>query len=1020
MPAEHERDARAYIANPEQTTFQAIQASEHSRGHNLKNRAQGEPAYVPCSTYRLQLNASLTFSRAASLVDYLHDLGITDCYTSSFLMAHPGSLHGYDVTDHSRFNPEIGSEEEFTVFATQLKQRAMGLVVDVVPNHMCITHPSNHWWWDVLENGPSSDYSGYFDIDWSPPKPELANKVLLPFLPDQFGLVLESQSIRVLYENGGFGLDSFGILFPLAPRSWTLLLERTLVKAKERLADADGHVLELESILTALSHLPPREDTDLAKVRERQREKEVIRRRLTALVEDSDVVRGCLKEVLTAVNGRKGDSHSFDQLERLLDEQAYRLSFWRVASDEINYRRFFDINDLAAIRVENPEVFSTAHRIPFALIQKGLVSGIRVDHPDGLFDPLKYFQDLQAQAPLQGKGRGPTNGSTNTVRRRLYVAAEKILEKNEELRPGWAIEGTTGYGFLNLLNGLFIDGSRKRVFHRLYRQFTGWSQSYADLIYESKRLVMQVSMSSELNVLSRRLDRISEQHRRSRDFTLESLRDALREVIACFPVYRTYNRTDTQHPDEQDERYIRSAIKTAKRRNPATSGSVFDFIQDLLLLKDPDSIGDADRAERRLFVMRFQQLTGPVMAKGLEDTAFYRYCPLLSLNEVGGAPETFGVAPAYFHGKNLARCTSWRNAMLASSTHDTKRSEDVRARINVLSEIPSEWYRAIRTWQQLNQDKKILVAGESVPSANEEYFLYQTLAGAWPLAPPNSEDRKEFVARVRTYMEKALREAKVNTSWINPNTEYESAFHSFLDNILDPSAGKVFLDEFAQFQTKIAKAGMFNSLSQVLLKVASPGVPDFYQGTEVWNFSLADPDNRRLVNYDRLQALLARLRAAESEDPASLVDRLVAEPTDGGLKLHVTGCCLRFRREHRALFAKGRYLPLRTTGEKHKHLVTFARSFRGTTVLVLAGRFFAQLEAQTRLPVGEAIWGKTEVVLRKQLPAGPYREVFTGQTVHPVRRDGGLVLPVAEVFSHLPVALLINAEAKVEGSADAG
>jgi len=986
----------------------------------LKNRTPGEPAYVPCATYRLQLNLAFTFREAASLVEYFHDLGISDCYTSPFLMAHPGSMHGYDVTDHTRFNPEIGTEEEFTTFAERLKQRGMGLVVDVVPNHMCITHPSNLWWWDVLENGPSSDYSSYFDIDWKPPKAELANKVLLPFLPDQFGLVLESQLIRAVYEGGAFSLDSQGTLYPLAPRSWVLFLEKVLAKVKEQLAGNDDHLLELESILTALSHLPPPEDTDFAKVRERQREKEVIKRRLAALIESSEAAREALKQALTGINGSKGDPHSFDHLERLLDDQAYRLSFWRVASDEINYRRFFDINDLAAIRVENPDVFATIHRIPFALIQKRLVSGIRVDHPDGLFEPLKYFQDLQAQVPLPD---GSANRSANGVRRNLYVAAEKILVKNEDLRPGWAIEGTTGYGFLNLLNGLFVDSSRKRVFQRLYRQFTGWSQSYADLIYESKRLVMQVSMSSELNVLSRRLDRISEQHRRSRDFTLESLRDALREVIACFPVYRTYIQLDTQHADEQDERNIRSAIKTAKRRNPATSGSVFDFIQDLLLLKDPDSIGDAHRAERRLFVMRFQQLTGPVMAKGLEDTAFYRYCPLLSLNEVGGSPETFGVALGHFHAKNLARRMSWRNAMLASSTHDTKRSEDVRARINVLSEIPSEWYRAIRAWELLNQDKKISVAGEAVPSTNEEYFLYQTLLGAWPLTPMNSEEHREFVARIHTYMEKALREAKVNTSWVSPNTEYEAAFHSFLDSLLDRSTSKAFLDDFMPFQARLATAGIFNSLSQTLLKITSPGLPDFYQGTEVWNFSLADPDNRRPVNYNQLQTLLARLRLAESAPPATLVDRLTAEPTDGSLKLHVTRSALRFRRDHRALFAKGSYLPLRAAGVRHKHLVAFARFFRESAVLVLAGRFFAQLDAATRRPVGLETWGNTEVVLRKQLPAGPYREVFTGKTVTPIRRNGNFVIPAAEAFAHLPIALLVNSEAtaqrKVEDSSDA-
>jgi (1->4)-alpha-D-glucan 1-alpha-D-glucosylmutase len=976
----------------------------------VTSRASLEPAYVPCSTYRLQLNLRFTFAQASAVVAYLDDLGITDCYTSPFLMAHPGSTHGYDVTDHTRFNPEIGSQEQFTEFAERLKQRRMGLVVDVVPNHMCITHPSNLWWWDVLENGPGSDYSRYFDIDWNPPKSELANKVLLPFLPDQFGLVLESQSIRALYDGGGFALDSLGTPFPLAPRSLTPLLERILAKTKERLTDTDGHVLELESIITAISHLPPREDTDLARVRERHREKEVIRRRVAALVEDSDVVKSCLKEVLTVINGNKGDTHSFDSLEKLLDDQAYRLSFWRVASDEINYRRFFDINDLAAIRVESPEVFAVVHRIPFELIRKSLVSGIRIDHPDGLFDPLRYFEDLQAQAPLPG--HTPGNGG----RRRIYLAAEKILVGNEELRPGWAIEGTTGYGFLNLLNGLFVDASRGRFFQRLYRKFTGWTQSYSDLIYESKRLVMQVSMSSELNVLSRRLDRISEQHRRSRDFTLESLRDALREVIACFPVYRTYIRTDTQRPDEQDERYIRSAIKDAKRRNPATSGSVFDFIQNLLLLKDPDTIGDIERVERRLFVMRFQQLTGPVMAKGLEDTAFYRYCPLLSLNEVGGSPDKFGVALAQFHTKNLARRSSWRNAMLASSTHDTKRSEDVRARINVLSEIPAEWYRAIRAWQRLNEEKKIQVAGENVPSANEEYFLYQTLLGVWPLTPMDDAGHTDFVGRIHTYMEKALREAKVNTSWINPNTEYEAAFHSFLDAVLDRSAGRPFLDQFTPFQARIAKAGIYNSLSQTLLKIAAPGLPDFYQGTEVWNFSLADPDNRRPVDYERLKALLDSVHGVESDDPSALVDRLVSEPMDGGLKLFVTRCGLRFRREHRALFAKGSYLPLRVGGEKTKHVIAFARSFRGTTILVLAGRFFAQLEAHARVPVGPEAWGDAEVVLRKRLPAGAYRDVFSGKIISPVQQNGDLVIPVSQAFAHLPIAMLVNGDGAAEAA----
>ena len=474
-----------------------------------------------------------------------------------------------------------------------------------------------------------------------------------------------------------------------------------------------------------------------------------------------------------------------------MDDQAYRLSFWRVASDEINYRRFFDINDLAAIRVESPEVFAVVHRIPFELIQKSLVSGIRIDHPDGLFDPLRYFEDLQAQAPLPVPGSA--NGNGNGVRRRFYLAAEKILVGDEELRPAWAIEGTTGYGFLNLLNGLFVDASKARFFQRLYRKFTGWSQSYSDLIYESKRLVMQVSMSSELNVLSRRLDRISEQHRRSRDFTLESLRDALREVIACFPVYRTYIRTDTQRPDEQDERYIRSAIKAAKRRNPATSGSVFDFIQDLLLLKDP---GQHRRCRpRRAPLVRHALSTAHRAGHGKRFGGY----GVLSLLSAAVAQRSGRMLPTNL---GLRSPTSTPKTLPAASPGEmpcwpvrltTPSAAKTSGRASMcLSEIPAEWYRAIRTWQRLNEEKKIQVAGEAVPSANEEYFLYQTLLGAWPLNPMDDAGHAEFLGRIHTYMEKALREAKVNTSWINPNTEYEAAFHSFLDRDSRPFIRQAF------------------------------------------------------------------------------------------------------------------------------------------------------------------------------------------------------------------------------------
>jgi (1->4)-alpha-D-glucan 1-alpha-D-glucosylmutase len=974
----------------------------------MSELAEGKLPHIPCSTYRLQLNRFLTFAQAASLLDYLQELGISHCYTSPFLMAHPGSLHGYDLTDPTRFNPEIGTEEDFQSFAQQLRQRGMGLIADIVPNHMCITHSSNAWWWDVLENGPSSPFSRYFDVDWNPPKAELADKVLLPFLPDQFGRALENQKLVLVYEGGAFFVDCQGTRFPAAPSSWGLVLDRVLQVMREQLGTSHDQVLELESILTAISYLPSRKETDPEKIRERQREKEIVKRRLAALVDAGPIARTALGGALEAINGRKGDPRSFDLLEHLLADQAYRFSYWRVAADEINYRRFFDINDLAAIRVEDPEVFSAVHALVFELVRRGYISGMRIDHPDGLFDPEKYFENVQEQVPMVGSG--PADLRQPGPRRRFFLMAEKILIGDEQLRPSWSIEGTTGYGFLNFLNGLFVDGSKKRALLRLYRQFSGWSEGYGDLVYECKRLVLQVSMAGEVTVLARRLDRISEQQRWSRDFTLESLGDALREVIACFPVYRTYIRECSLRPDQDDQQHIRKAIAAAKHRNPAVSESVFDFIQSVLLLEDPDGISDKDRAERRLFVMRFQQLTAPVMAKGLEDTAFYRYCPLLSLNEVGGTPDSVGTSPTLFHTKNAIRQAGWHNALLATSTHDHKRSEDVRARINVLSEIPNDWHRAIRSWQRLNRDKKMLVAGNRVPEANEEYFLYQTLLGTWPMSPVSQEEYDTFVERIHTHMEKALREAKINTSWVNPNAEYENAFRAFLDAILHRSENNQFLAEFLPFQARIARNGMFNSLSQTLLKIASPGIPDFYQGTEVWNFSLTDPDNRRPVDYERLRRLLQRIRPVGNTDPASFVDELMQSPEDGRIKLYLTRAALRFRREERDLFAKGSYAPLRAIGERHQHIVAFARSLDERTVIAMAGRFFAQLGADARPPVGRETWSNTAVVLRKGVAAKNYREILTGRTVASETSKGAVVLPAAEVFSHLPVALLANME----------
>ena len=976
------------------------------------HRRKTQPVRTPSATYRLQFNHLFPFDQATSIVDYLDELGITDVYASPFLMARPGSIHGYDVTDQTRFNPEIGDEDAFLRLSAALQDRKMGLIADVVPNHMCITHPSNVWWWDVLENGPSSRFARFFDIDWHPPKDELANKVLLPFLGDQYGRVLENQEIKIVYVRDQFEGVYYDNPLPLAPYTWTMILEPAAARLRDKVGSSNEHLAELESITTALSHLPGNTETDEAKIHERDREKAIVKRRLSGLMEASPEAAEAIQAALAEINGRRGEPHSFDRLERLLESEAYRLSFWRVAMDEINYRRFFDINELAAIRVEDPEVFSAVHALIFDLVSRGHITGLRVDHPDGLFEPEKYFRYLQdvclAQSPLaKSNGKSDRNGADRT----FYILAEKILIDHEPLRAAWPIEGTTGYSFLNLSNGVFVDHTKAKAFQQLYRRFTGWSQEFDDLVCDSKRLILQVAMSSELNVLARKLDRISEQHRWYRDFTLESLRDALKEVLATFPVYRTYIRSDQKEVDSEDRRQIIVAIREAKRRNPAISESVFEFIQNVLLLEHPEGLDDSQRAERHAFALRFQQLSAPVMAKGVEDTAFYRYYPLASLNEVGGNPERFGISANAFHRRNLIRGELWPNSMNASSTHDTKRGEDVRARINALSEMPSEWYRAIRRWREINRRWKTKVGELTAPDSNEEYLLYQTLLGCWPLLPMNAQQHAFYLQRIQAYMEKAVHEAKLHSSWVSPNVEYEQAVRHFVAQVLELSADNPFLEDFRQFQAPFAQAGLWNSLSQVVLKIASPGVPDFYQGNELWSFHLVDPDNRQPVDFDRRRKLLSKLREKGDADPAALMDRLMSNPCDGAIKLFITHRALRFRRDHRQLFAAGTYIPLAADGSRSNHVVSFARQWNGQTVIALVGRLFLRIRNSHPAPIGD-VWNNTAILLPKRIKSASFQDVFTGRTFTAEEREGEAAISLAKVFAHCPVALLFAEKTK--------
>jgi (1->4)-alpha-D-glucan 1-alpha-D-glucosylmutase len=939
------------------------------------------------------LHAGFGFREAAALADYLSRLGITEYYCSPILAARPGSLHGYDVADHSRLNPELGSREDFDAFTEARKRHNLGLILDFVPNHMGINPSSNTWWKEVLESGPSSPYAKYFDIDWDPVKPELRGKVLLPVLGDQYGAVLENGELRISLENGEFSLNYFENKFPLNPRQMQLLLRHNLAALEASLNPEAPDLREYLSILFHLDNLPAYTETDPDRIADRFREKQIAHDRLAKLVSKSERIRSHVEENVRRFNGKPGDRASFDLLHTLLEAQPYRLSYWRTALHEINYRRFFDINELAAIRMEDPEVFNAAHGRLLELIRGGIVTGLRLDHVDGLFDPESYFQQL---ASACGPGCG------------VYTVGEKILSANESLRSDWRIHGTTGYDFMNDLNGIFVNSKNAQAFRRLYARFTGEESLFADIAYECKKLIITTSMASELNMLARELNRISEVNRRFRDFTLASLQEALREVVACFPEYRTY--CNSSGWNESDRKTVETAVSRALRRNPAMEASIYEFLRQLLL-PTPGTILPLDQYSQGVrFAMKFQQYTGPVQAKGIEDTAFYRYGVLLSLNEVGGDPGRFGRSVEGFHEANLQRLREWPYSMLATSTHDDKRGEDARARLNLLSEIPQEWRTMLFRWARINAGMRTLVHGVPAPDRSDEYMFYQVLLCAWP--PTQAEVDSEFVDRMRQFMLKAVHEEKVHTSWINPVQPYDDAMAEFVRRTLVSSHASRFLKLFVPFAQRIARLGMINSLSQVILKIASPGVPDFYQGTELWDLNLVDPDNRRPVDFLMRSETLSCLEpllddACSSETKSRAVTHMLAEWPDGHVKLYLTAAGLRLRRKAAKLFLEGEYIPLQADGERKDNLIAFARIERSRALLVLVPRLVAGLVGPgEELPLGTRTWGNTTVQLPRELAHSKWTDAFTGEVFNENVLSPNKPPFVGEIMKVCPVTLL--------------
>jgi isoamylase len=929
------------------------------------------------ATYRLQLRPGFGFREAESIVDYLNELGVTDVYSSPLLAAASGSTHGYDVVDHSRLNEELGGERDFTSFSDRLRRLGLGLLLDFVPNHMGIATGQNHYWDDVLENGPSSSVAAFFDVDFRPPKADLCDRVLLPVLDGQYGDVLERGGLKVEWQEPAFRLTYEDRRFPLAPDSLVPLLEEGLVRSG--LDDTEPARQELESIVSALLHLPARGERDPERRRRRGREKVVFERRLSELLRREPRVRAGIDEALGQLNGVPGLPASFDALDRMISSQSYRLASWRVAVEEINYRRFFDVNDLAAIRMELPSVFERAHGLLFRLLDERRVNALRLDHTDGLFDPHGYFESLQRrfQSPSDDE-LGPDDRA-----RPLPLLVEKILSRDERLPTTWPVDGTTGYEFAAAAAGLFVDAGAERSMTALYRSVTGDRKSFAEHVYEGRQHVLSHTLVSEMNMLARDLERIAGGNRRWRDFTLISLTRALTEVVAAFPVYRTYLGSATGQNDA-DEQIIRASVRLARRRNPTLGGSVFDFLLTVLLEKT--TLESGDEPERPPFALRFQQLTGPVAAKAVEDTAFYRYTRLVCLNDVGGNPAKFGTSGDELHRLNEERARNWPLGMTTTSTHDSKRGEDASARIAVLSEMPGAWQKAVRRWRDLApgafpEDARAL-----------EYLLYQSIVGSWPFGWDGVERREEFAERLQAYLLKASREAKLRTSWLAPDAAFESEVRGFVQGLLESDA---FMADARRFVEQLAPYGASNALASCLIRYVSPGVPDTYQGAELWNQSLVDPDNREPVDYDARRRLLGELRARTGERQ-SLVRELLDRYEDGRVKLYVVHRALTARRAHAELFLRGDYEPL----DAGEHVFAFTRSFEDARLVCCATRLPYRLTGGTRR------WATGDAWRDARLPvphAGRYENVLTGVTLE-LAND----VPLRDVLRDLPVALLVR------------
>jgi (1->4)-alpha-D-glucan 1-alpha-D-glucosylmutase len=899
---------------------------------------------IPAATYRVQFNKDYRFSNALALVPQLKKLGISHLYASPVFAARQGSMHGYDVVDPNRVNPELGTPEEFEQLATALHDSGMGLILDIVPNHMAAS-PENVWWMDVLESGAASKYAGYFGIRWDAAGENVEEKIFLPILGTLYGNVLDAGELKLSYENGGFFVNYWEIRLPVAPAAYRQIIGPACEPLQED--------PEIRLLLDILERIAPRITHDWDALERRESEKELIKGRIKQLYGNSPAFRESLDRTIERLNGNPTNPETFETLHEILENQAYRLAYWMVARDRINYRRFFDVSDLIGMRVESDEVFQASHALVLDLIRRGVIDGIRIDHIDGLYDPAGYLRKLPPD---------------------VYTIVEKILVGTERLPETWSIQGTTGYDFLGYMNALFVQGEGLERLSWFYREVIGFGQSLEDVEYERKRLAMKTLFPGEIADLGASLASLAEDDRYARDLSPADIGRALREITAWLPVYRTYS--SESGISDTDRYYLAQATRQALERSEMALGDkVFRFAQRVLSLGFRPRMTDEQKAAWVRFVKRWQQISGPVMAKGVEDSTFYVYNRLVSLNEVGAIP--WAVKPEQFHRFLAYRSRRWPAAMNATSTHDTKRSEDVRARLNVVAEIADEWIRHVTRWRRLTRGKRGPV------DENEEYFIYQNLLGAWPL---QAEEIPEFRERFSRYLIKAAREARVHTDWLKSSEEHELALTEFAGSLFENEA---FQSSFQPLFEKVAWFGAINSLSQVLLKATAPGVPDFYRGTIGWDFSLVDPDNRRPVEFAPLTDL---------EEPAG---NLFKDWRNGRVKIYLTEKTLLYRRQHPDIFTSGEYIPVTVRGKHADNVFSFLRRSESHWVLVVVPRFPARISSAVRPPLGMRVWHDTELVLPDEAPTR-WNNRITGEDV----RVRDRVFSVGRALAQFPVALL--------------